>query len=53
MNMHHTLYPKTNVDSLYLPQKIGGYGLLQIQEVLEEEKKKEALVIISVQIENN
>ena len=30
MNMHHTLHPKSDVDRLHLPQKIGGHGLLQI-----------------------
>ena len=39
MNMHHVLHPKRDVDRLYLPQKIGGRGLLQIQQVVEEEKR--------------
>ena len=38
MNMHHTIHPNSNVERLYLPQKIGGHGLLQIHEAVEELK---------------
>ena len=39
LNMHHTLHPKSDVDRLYLPQKTWGHWLLQINEVVEEEKR--------------
>ena len=38
MSMHHALHPQSDVDRLYLPQKIGDCGLPQIQQAVEEEK---------------
>ena len=54
MTMCHALHPRSDVDRLYLPRKIGGRGLLQILQTVEEEtrslndyiqKSKEKLLI--------
>ena len=37
MTAHRTLHPQSDIDRLYLPQKIGGRGLLQIRQTVEEE----------------
>ena len=37
MTVHRTLHPQTDIDRLYLPQRIGGRGLLQIRRIVEEE----------------
>ena len=39
MNIHNALHPKSDVDRLYLPQKTGCRGLLQIQQVVNESKR--------------
>ena len=47
MSTQHALYPKRDVDRLYLPEKIGGQGLLQIHQVVGGG----AQMIILVQVE--
>ena len=37
MTAHHTLNPQSDIDRLYLLQKIWGRGLLQIRQTVEEE----------------
>ena len=37
MTAHHTLHPQCDIDRLYLPRRIGGRGLLQIRQTVEEE----------------
>ena len=37
MTAHHTLHPQSDIDRLYLPRRIGGRGLLQIRQTVEEE----------------
>ena len=37
MTAHRTLHPQSDIDRLYLPRKIGGRGLLQIRQTVEEE----------------
>ena len=40
MSAHHALHPQIDVDRLfYLPRKAGGKGLLQIKQIVEEEKR--------------
>ena len=39
MSMCHALHPQSDVDILYLLRKIGGCGLLQIHQVVEEKKR--------------
>ena len=37
MTAHRTLHPQSDIDRLYLPRRIGGRGLLQIRQTVEEE----------------
>ena len=37
MTAHRTLHPQSDIDRLYLLQRIGGRGLLQIRQTVEEE----------------
>ena len=37
MTAHHTLHLQSDIDRLYLPQRIGVRGLLQIRQTAEEE----------------
>ena len=37
MTAHRTLHPQSDIDRLYLPRRIGGRGLLQITQTVEEE----------------
>ena len=39
MTAHRTLHPKSDIDRLYLPQRTGGRGLLQIRQTVEEEMR--------------
>ena len=39
MSAHHALHLRSNVDRLYLPREAGGRGLLQIRQIVEEEKR--------------
>ena len=39
MLAHHALHPQSDVDRLYLPRQVGGRGLLQIRQTVEEEKR--------------
>ena len=34
---HRTPHPQSDIDRLYLPRRIGGRGLLQIRQTVEEE----------------
>ena len=40
MTAHRTLHPQSDIDRLYLPQKIGGRGILQIRQTVEEKIRK-------------
>ena len=37
MTAHRTLHPQSDIDRLCLPRRIGGRGLLQIRQTVEEE----------------
>ena len=37
MTAHRTLHPQSDIDRLYRPRRIGGRGLLQIRQTVEEE----------------
>ena len=37
MTAHHTLHPQSDIDRLYFLRRIGGRGLLQITQTVEEE----------------
>ena len=37
MTAHRILHPQSNIDRLYLLQRIGGRGLLQVRQTVEEE----------------
>ena len=37
MTAHRTLYPQSDIDILYHPRRIGGRGLLQIRQTVEDE----------------
>ena len=37
MTAHRTLHPQSDIDRLYLLRRIGGRGLLQIRQKIEEE----------------
>ena len=39
MTAHRTLHPQSDIDRLYLPRRIGGRGLLQIRQTVEEEMR--------------
>ena len=39
MSAHYALHPQSDVDKLYLPRQVGGRGLLQIRQTVEEEKR--------------
>ena len=39
MSANRALHPQSDVDRLYLPRKIGGRGLIQIKQTVEEEKR--------------
>lgn len=42
MTMKHALHPWNNVDSPYIPRKMGEHGILQVhQTVVEEEEEKD------------
>ncbi|KAM6469092.1 uncharacterized protein PHA67_010839 [Liasis olivaceus] len=38
MIMNHALHPHIEVNRLYLPRNIGGHGMLQVHQTVEEEK---------------
>ena len=38
LTIHRGLYPRSNVDHLYLPRKKGGRGLKSVEDVVAEEK---------------
>ena len=38
MPMHNALYPKSNVDCLYIPRKEGGRGLQGVEETVKLKK---------------
>ena len=39
MSAHHALHPQSDVDRLYLPRQVGERGLMQIKQIVEEEKR--------------
>lgn len=38
MTMHQALHPKSDIDRLYISRRIGGRGLVQVLQTVEEEK---------------
>ena len=38
--MYKTLHPKSDIDRLYLPQKVDGRGLLSIVDTIMHARKK-------------
>ncbi|XP_023216726.1 uncharacterized protein LOC111619278 [Centruroides sculpturatus] len=38
MTIYCSLHPRSDVDQLYLPRRLGGRGLLQVKQTVEEEK---------------
>ncbi|KAJ7335269.1 hypothetical protein JRQ81_013210 [Phrynocephalus forsythii] len=38
ITIHYALHPRSDVDRLYLPRKLGGRGFLQVKQTVEEEK---------------
>ena len=39
MSANCALHPQSDVDSLYLPRKMGSRGLVQVKQTVEEEKR--------------
>uniref|UniRef100_A0A2D4LXB3 Uncharacterized protein n=1 Tax=Micrurus spixii TaxID=129469 RepID=A0A2D4LXB3_9SAUR len=35
----NALHPHSEIDRLYLPRQIGGHGMLQVHQIVEEEKR--------------
>ena len=43
--MHGGLHPKSNVNRLYLPRKLGGRGICSIEDCVEEERRSIAMFL--------
>ena len=39
LTMHGGLHPKSDIDRLYLPRKLGGRGICSIEDCVEEERR--------------
>ena len=39
LTMHCGLHPKSDVDRLYLPRKVGGRGICSIEDCVEDERR--------------
>ena len=39
LNLYQSLYPRSNVDRLYLPRSEGGKGLLSLEDCVSAEKR--------------
>ena len=45
LTMHGGLHPKSDVDRLYLPRKLGGRGICSIEGCVEEERRSIAVYL--------
>ena len=51
LTMHDGLHPKSNVDRIYLPRKLGGRGICSIEDCVEDERRSIAMYLLQNQEE--
>ena len=51
LTMHGGFHPKSDVDRLYLPRKLGGRGICSIEDCVEEERRSIAMYLAQNQEE--